>query len=257
MKGSIIGDIVGAPFEMAKNKDINFEYAKERETFTDDTILTIATMKSILNGTSYKEEAYNLARIYHNYGYGAAFYNWFNSDNPEPYGSYGNGSAMRVSPIALAFETEDKVLEEAKKSAEYSHNHLEGIKGAQAIALCIFMAKEGKNKYVIKNRIEELFEYDLSKTLNEIRPDYNFSAACMFSVPESIICFLESTDYESAIRNAISLGGDADTMACMAGGISEVYYGEIPQHLEDRLNILPEEFKEVLTRFYEKYQKGN
>lgn len=158
-------------------------------------------------------------------GYGSSFIQWVDGESMEPYNSYGNGSAMRVSPVAWFFNTRDEVLKAAEESASVTHNHPEGIKGAQAIALAIFLARTGKSKTIIKNSIVNLFGYDLERTLDEIRPTYEFSATCQLTVPESIIAFLESTDFEDCIRRAISIGGDSDTIACMAGGIAEAFYG--------------------------------
>ena len=177
---------------------------------------------------------------------------WLKGDEHKPYNSWGNGSAMRVSPIAFAFETEEKVLEEARKSAEITHNHPEGIKGAEATALAIFMARKGASKETIRERISKDFEYDLSRTVDEIRPDYKFEVSCAKSVPESIICFLDSDSFEDCIRNCISLGGDADTMGAIAGGIAEAYYG-VPKEIEERVyGYLSDEFLEILSRFREK-----
>lgn len=177
-------------------------------------------------------------------------------DVHKPYNSWGNGSAMRVSPIGFAFNNEIEVLDEAKKSAEVTHNHIEGVKGAQATALAIYLARMGKSKEAIKEAIEREFEYDLNRKLDEIRPEYQFDSSCAGSVPESIICFLESSSYEDCIRNAISLGGDADTMAAIAGGIAEAYYKEIPQFIKDKVyEILPDEFIAINERFEDAYQK--
>jgi ADP-ribosylglycohydrolase len=161
------------------------------------------------------------------------------SEKPKPYGSYGNGSAMRVSPVGFAFDTIEKVLAEAKRSAEVTHNHPEGIKGAQAVASAIFLARQRKAKEEIRLYAEETFGYDLHQTLAEFRPDYDFDETCQGSVPQSIIAFLESTDYEDAVRKAVSLGGDSDTMACIAGGIAQAYYGIIPSYIirEARLTL--------------------
>ena len=178
------------------------------------------------------------------------FRNWLESADSKPYNSYGNGSAMRVSPVAYAFDTIDDVLREAERSASPTHNHPEGIKGAQAIASAIFLARTGKEKKEIREYIEGRFEYDLGRTLDEIRPQYRFDETCQGSVPEAIIAFLESTDYEDAIRKAVSLGGDADTLACMAGGIAEAYYKKIPSNIVRRgKNILDKELLAIVDEF--------
>ena len=186
--------------------------------------------------------------------YGSMFYEWLKADNPQPYNSWGNGSAMRVSPVGWAFNTLEETLEAAKQSAEVTHNHPEGIKGAQATAACIYLARTGKSKQKIKEYIETTFGYNLSRTCDEIRPTYYFNESCQGTVPESIIAFLESTDYESAIRLTISLGGDADTMGAITGGIAEAYYKEIPQYIrEEVLKRLPNEFIDIMQRFYEMF----
>lgn len=171
--------------------------------------------------------------------------------NPQPYNSYGNGSAMRVSPVGFMANSQEWALSEAKKTAEITHNHPEGIKGAQSVALAIYLARTGMDKATLRQTISERFGYDLSRTIDEIKPTYKFDVTCQGSVPESIIAFLDSTDYESAIRNAIWLGGDADTMACIAGGIAEAFYQEIPtQFLDEAMRRLPEDFKEIVQAFY-------
>lgn len=165
---------------------------------------------------------------------------------------------MRVSPVGWAFNTLEETLEAAKISAEITHNHPEGIKGAQAIAACIFMARTGKNKEEIKNYIENTFGYNLNRTCDDIRPTYQFDVTCQGSVPESIIAFLESTDFENAVRLAVSLGGDADTMGAITGGIAEAYYGGVPEHIsKEVLKRLPNEFIDVMSRFYQKFMKNS
>jgi ADP-ribosylglycohydrolase len=167
-----------------------------------------------------------------------------------PYNSWGNGSAMRVSPVGFAFDSPQEVLDEARRSAEATHNHSEGIKGAQATALSIFLARKGETKEAIREDVAGRFHYDLDRSLEEIRPAYRFDISCQGSVPESIIAFLESTSVEDAIRNAISLGGDSDTMACIAGGIAQAYYKEIPVSMADEVRRrLPEEFLGVIDAF--------
>jgi ADP-ribosylglycohydrolase len=249
MKGAIIGDIIGAPFEFNRTKNDNFKYREEKEKYTDDTVLTIATMKAILNNTTYEEETIKITNEYQNKGYGLRFQNWIAGEK-KPYNSFGNGSG--VSPIGLYFNTIEEVMEEAKKSAEFTHNHPEGIKGAQVTAIAIFMAKKGASKQDIKKYIEDIFKYDLNRQIKDFKDTYQFNEICQTTVPEAIICFLESNNYEDTIRKAISLGGDTDTLACIAGGIAEAYYKEIPSHLLNRLNILPKDFIETIKRFYKK-----
>lgn len=254
MLGTIAGDLIGSHYEFNKVKTKDFDIFKNNH-FTDDTLLTVAVAKALVDGTSYKENIIDFGQRYNEVGFGASFREWLTgSSDYEPYKSWGNGSAMRVSPIAYAFNDLSQVLEEAKRTAEVTHNHEEGIKGAQAVAAAIFLALKNKDKPFIKQYIESEFNYDLDRTVSEIRPDYKFDVSCQGSVPESIICFLESTSYEDCVRNAVSLGGDADTMAAMAGGIAEAYYKEIPQVITDKVDyILPKEFKDILKAFSTKY----
>jgi ADP-ribosyl-[dinitrogen reductase] hydrolase len=254
--GAIIGDTIGSVFEFNNFKSTDFHLFNKKTTFTDDSVLTLATMSSILNGTSYTKVYQAFGRNYPNRGYGGNFLYWIYMDDPEPYGSFGNGSAMRVSPVGWAYDNLDKVLIEAERSAKVSHNHPEGIKGAKATASAIFLARTGKSKSEIKKFIETFFDYNLERTIQEIRPGYRFNVTCQGSVPEAIIAFLESTDFESAIRLAISLGGDSDTIACITGGIAEAYYKEIPEYIvENTLKLLPEEFIKLIVEFSSKYGK--
>jgi ADP-ribosylglycohydrolase len=249
MLGAIAGEIIGSYYERHKIKIKEFELFHPKSRFTDDTTLSMAIAKSILDDEPYLDNVVDFGLRYFDVGYGSSFKKWLKGDEHLPYNSWGNGSAMRVSPIAWAFETEEKVLEEAKKSAEITHNHPEGIKGAEATVLAIFMARKGASKEMIRKQISTQFEYDLSKTVDEIRPEYKFEVSCAKSVPESIICFLDADSFEDCIRNCISLGGDADTMGAIAGGIAEAYYG-IPKEIEERVyGYLPDEFLGILERF--------
>lgn len=252
--GGIAGDIIGSIYEFNPVRFKDFELFKSNSTYTDDTVMTIANAEWLLS----KGVLMNIMRKYgHKYpgaGYGGMFYDWLKSRCPKPYNSFGNGSAMRVSPVGWAFDTLEETLEAAKQSAEITHNHPEGIKGAQATAACIFMARTGKSKQEIKEYVETKFGYDLSRTCNEIRPTYQFNESCQGTVPESIIAFLESTDFESAIRLTVSLGGDADTMGAITGAIAEAYYNVIPEHIKNEvLKRLPEEFINVLGEFYNRF----
>jgi ADP-ribosylglycohydrolase len=190
-------------------------------------------------------------------GYEEAFFQWLMSEVDQPYYSWGNGSAMRVSPIAYAFNTDVEVLEAAKRSAEVTHNHPEGIKGAQAVALAVFRARKGKKKAFIKEEIEFLFGYDLERSLAQIRPNYTLHVSCQHSVPESIIAFLESENLEDGIRKAVSLGGDSDTMGCITGAIAHAYYKQVPEHILREVNSqLPDEFLDIIKRFNKAYGLG-
>jgi len=253
--GAVIGDMIGSVFEFHNYKSTDFHLFGEKTTFSDDSVLTMATMDVILNNTLYENSYQAFGRRYTNRGYGGNFLYWIYMDEPEPYQSLGNGSAMRVSPIGWAYNTIDEVLKQAKRSAEVSHNHPEGIKGAQATASAIFLARTGKTKTEIKDFVEVMFDYDLDRTIDEMRPGYSFDVTCPGSVPEAIIAFLESTDYESTIRLAISLGGDSDTIACIAGSIAEAYYDEIPEYIIDKaLSLLPKEFIGLIAAFSSKYR---
>ena len=252
MIGAIAGDMIGSPYERypIKNPDFSIRVAG----FTDDTVLTVAVANAILKDGGYAESIKTFARRHPHAGYGGSFRKWMWSRENEPYNSWGNGSAMRVSPVGFAFDTVHDVLEQAKQSAEVSHNHPEGIKGAQATALAILMARQGADKETIRKEIEDRFSYDLHRTVAEIRPSYGFDVSCQGSVPESIIAFLDSDDYESTIRNAISLGGDADTMACIAGGITQAFYGNIPAAIADAaMQKLTPDLRQVADDFIDVY----
>jgi len=253
MIGAIIGDIVGSIYEGNPLRSTDFTFFGEKSDYTDDTVLTMATAYSILEGVDYATSYKRFGRKY-TAGYGSNFYDWLYSPSNEPYNSWGNGSAMRVSPVGFAFDSVDEVLREAKQSAEVTHNHPEGIKGAQATALAICLARMGAGKEEIKYEISERFSYDLSRTVNEIRPNYYFKISCQESVPESIIAFIDSEDFEGAVRNAVSLGGDADTMACIAGGIAQAFYNTIPQKiiLEAKSRV-PEEFSDLIDKFNKQF----
>jgi len=249
MLGAIAGDIIGSYYEFHKIKTKEFELFHPKSKFTDDTTLSMAIAKSILDNEPYLDNIVDFGLRYFDVGYGSGFKKWLEGENHKPYNSWGNGSAMRVSSIAWAFDSEEHVFDEARKSAEITHNHPEGVKGAKATVLAIFMARKGATKEEIRERISTEFEYDLNRTVDEIRPEYAFHVSCAKSVPESIICFLDSDSFEDCIRNAISLGGDADTMGAISGAIAEAYYG-IPKEIEAQIySYLPHEFLEILERF--------
>jgi len=255
--GAVIGDIVGSVFEWNNVKTTAFEMFRPGTDFTDDSVLTIATMDCILQGDEYTRFYQDYARRFPHRGYGSHFSSWIHHPDPKPYNSFGNGSAMRVSPVGWAYETLEEVLIQAKRSAEVTHNHPEGIKGAQATAAAVFLARTGSTKEEIKSYIREQFGYNLDRRLDEIRPTYTFDVTCQGSVPEAIIAFLESSDYESAIRLAISIGGDSDTVACITGGIAEAFYREIPGWIiEKALHILPAEIIKVVEEFSKQYMPG-
>lgn len=225
MLGAIAGDIIGSIYEWNNIKTTDFPLFSNRCHFTDDTVMTLAIAKWLTEDTNHSQEGLvqcmlDLGRKYSSAGYGGRFRKWLASENPKPYHSYGNGSAMRVSPAALYATTLDEALELAKLSAQVTHNHREGIWGAQATAACIFMHREGKNKEEIKDYISSKFGYNLNRRLDDIRPDYCFDETCLGSVPIAILAFLEATSFEETIRLAISMGGDSDTIACIAGAIA-------------------------------------
>ena len=255
--GAVIGDIIGSVYEWNNVKTTNFPMFTKRTDFTDDSVLTFATMDSILNKTGYAKAYQAYGQKYPDRGYGGNFASWIYDEEPEPYNSWGNGSAMRVSPVGWAYETIDEVLAQAKRSAEVSHNHPEGIKGAQATASAIFLARTGKSKVEIKEFIEVIFGYNLSRSIAAIRPGYRFNESCQGTVPQAITAFLESTDFESAIRLAISLGGDSDTLACITGGIAEAFYKEIPEYIiENALRVLPTEIIQLIEEFSTRFRNG-
>ncbi len=250
MIGAIAGDIIGSVFEGHPIKTTSFPLFSNSSRFTDDTVLSIAIADAILNKIDYATALKTYSRKYPNAGYGMSFYRWMQSPETKPYNSWGNGSAMRVSPVGFTFDSTEDVLREAERTAAVTHNHREGIKGAQATALAIFLARRGAGKEEIRKQIGHRFSYNLDRSLDEIRPNYFFDVSCQGSVPESIIAFLESKDFEDAVRLAISLGGDSDTMGCIAGGIAQAYYGKIPLEIIDQVKLrLPQEFMLIVDQF--------
>lgn len=251
MLGAILGDIVGSTYEFSNTRDYNFEMFPEGSNYTDDSVLTIAVADAVLHGKDYGKSIYEWAKKYpHPKGaYGGSFSRWLHAEKQEPYGSFGNGSAMRVSSIGWLFDDEETVLNEAKKTAECTHNHLEGIKGAQATAIAIFWARKGKSKEFIQAYIKEKFAYKFDRNVDEIRENYSFNETCQGTVPEALTCFFESTSFEDAIRKGISIGGDSDTIGAIVGGIAEAFNG-IPQDLAEKaMSYLPEDMKKVIFDF--------
>ena len=253
MLGAILGDMVGSPYEFDRNnyKHKDFPLLSENSHFTDDTVMTLAVALGLIAGQgdaqkTFAEVRYEMrhwGRRYPHAGYGGMFRRWLRAEHPQPYGSFGNGSAMRVAAAGWLFDTLDKTLEMAKVTAEVTHNHPEGSKGAQATAAAIFLARTGHSKLEIKRYVEQTFGYDLSRTCDEIRPGYRHVETCQQTVPEAIIAFLESAGFEDALRNAVSLGGDSDTLACITGGIAETFYGMPPELQQKTLKRLPEEMR--------------
>lgn len=254
MIGAIFGDIVGSVHEHGATKTTEFPLFVPGSRFTDDTVMTIATAEALLSGESFDRVYRRWGLRYPHAGYGGAFKVWLRSPNAPAYNSWGNGSAMRVSPVAYAYGTVDEVLAEAERSAAVTHDHPEGIKGAQAAALAVFRARVGVSKAEIRSEVESRFGYDLSRTIDEIRPSYRFEVSCQRSIPEALIAFLDTDDLETAVRTAISLGGDADTQAAIAGAAAAALAGGVSDAREREVRArLPEDMIEVLDAFFERY----
>ena len=260
MLGAITGDIVGSTREWHNIKTENFELVPKGSRFTDDTVMTLAVAEWLMTDPEHQPGTLvacmqRLGRKYPNAGYGARFYKWLYLESPEPYGSWANGSAMRVSPVAWVADSLSEAQELAKMSSIVTHDHPEGIKGALATGDAIFLARTGSSKDEIKSHIEKNYNYDLDRKLDDIRPFYKFDVSCAGSVPESIICFLEADDFEDTVRNAVSLGGDADTQAAIAGGMASAYW-DVPSEISEKgIEHLDSNLLEVFTEFREKYEK--
>jgi ADP-ribosylglycohydrolase len=251
MLGAIVGDIVGSIYEFSNHRFKDFPLFGEDCKFTDDTVLTVAVADCLMNNGNYTEYIKNYARKYTGRGYGGRFRQWVSSDSMEPYNSWGNGSAMRVSAVGFAYDDMATIMLESQRSAEVTHNHPQGIRGAQATAVAIFMARQSQSKEEIRETIAQSFGYNLNRTVDEIRPVYVFDESCQGTVPEAIIAFLESTDFEDAIRNAVSLGGDTDTLTCITGGIAEAFYGGVPKEIADKaLSYLDDNMRNIVENFY-------
>ena len=233
MIGSIIGDISGSRYEFSANKDPAAPLFPPGSEFTDDTIMLVATAHALLNGGGFSKAYRSFGAQFPSPmgGYGARFAGWLSAPDPEPYGSWGNGSAMRVSPIGWAFDSLEETIQQASESAAITHNHPEGIKGASATAAAIWLARMGRSKDDIRRYLVKSFGYDLHRTCDHIRPTYGFNESSQGTVPEAIIAFFDSRDFEHAVQLAISLGGDADTLACITGGIAQAYYTKIPDYM--------------------------
>jgi ADP-ribosylglycohydrolase len=256
MIGAIAGDVVGSVYEHHNIKRTDFTLFDPYCHFTDDTVMILAVADAIVTGSDYGDKLKEWYRRYPNRGYGRGFRKWAASEKEWRRMSMGNGSAMRVSPVGFVFHTLEDVLEEAQQTALPSHGHSEGIKGAQVVAGTTFLARTGSSKTEIRDFVVERFRYDLSEPLDEIRRHYRFDATCPGSVPQAITAFLESESYEDAIRKAISIGGDSDTIACIAGGIAEAYYGGVPDHINEKaLSFLDETQRGVVGAFSQRYHR--
>lgn len=254
MLGAIAGDIVGSVYEWKNIKTKEFPLFSDRCFYTDDSILTIALADTTLTGTPYVENLKTFYRWYPHGGYGGSFHLWARSRHSEPYNSWGNGAAMRISPAGYAFDDLETVLTKAEEYTAITHNHPEGIKGGQSVAAAIYLARTGKTKDDIRQYVETRFGYDLSRHVDDIRPTYTFDVSSQGTVPQAIRAFLDSDDFEDAIRTAISLGGDSDTLACITGGIAQAFYQGVPKDIEDRVySILDERLGGITRRFMEKY----
>jgi ADP-ribosylglycohydrolase len=254
MLGAIAGDIIGSMYEKAALKSTLFPLFDTDSRFTDDTVLTVAVADWLLHGGELVDRLHDYFDAYPNAGYGGTFIRWAQMRMRQPYQSWGNGSAMRVSPVAWVSADLETVLARAKESAAVTHDHPEGIKGAQATAAAIFLARTGHDKAAIRQYVEGTFGYDLGEPLSEIRLRYRFDVTCQGSVPQSLIAFLEANNFEEAVRNAISLGGDADTMACIAGAVAEAFYGGVPEVVtRETLQRLDEPLRSVTEKFRARY----
>lgn len=280
--GGVIGDITGKTVEKIEMRtlidnrgnpekqkrsveerlvylDSSYDLFPEDSNFTDDTVMLAATADTLINSNFPNQEEYaknykKYGRNYAGVGYGKNFREWLQKDDLTPNDSFGNGTAMRVSPVAFAFDTLGEVLEQAKISAQATHGRIEATIGAQAVASAIFLARKGYDKKYIKKFITQNFNYNLEQKIDEIRPNYKFDATCQGSVPQSIIAFLESNDYEDTIRKALSIGGDSDTIACISGSIAAAYYKEIPKTIEEKaIGYLDKDIKNVLFTFKRMY----
>lgn len=257
MLGAIIGDIVGSVYEFHNYRAKDFEPLFHRKAFfTDDTVCTVAIADALVNA---RHPAHALKdwgeRYWDNGGWGRSFALWLGSASTEPYGSYGNGAAMRVAPAGLLATSIGEAVEFAHKVTEVTHNHPEGIKGAAATAVAIFLAREGVSQSDIRTYIAETFAYDLRRSIDEIRPDYRFNESCQETVPQALTCVLEADSFEDALRNAISIGGDSDTIGAIAGGVAEALFGIPDDIAEQGWKYLPQEMREVMTELYRRVGK--
>lgn len=254
MIGAIGGDVIGSVYEHRQIKTKDFPLFHPLCRFTDDSVLTVAVAHAILTDMPYVDALRSIGRRHPNAGYGRSFITWLLSRSSDPYGSWGNGAAMRVSPVGFAYETEDDVLAQAERTAIVTHDHPEGVKGAQATALAVFLARKGADKEAIRRSISRQFGYDVDRTVDDIRPAYAFDISCQGTVPEAIVSFLDSQSYEDAVRNAISLGGDSDTLACIAGGIAAAFYGGVPDVVHEKVrSLLTPDLWEVTKEFHDRF----
>ena len=259
MYGAILGDIIGSPYEFDRgDKTKDFPLFSKRSSCTDDSVMTVAVAEALLDSMGRPDDETRRALVdsmqrwgarYPDAGYGGMFYRWLHSENPQPYGSYGNGSAMRASAAGWLYDDFDETWKKARLTAEVTHNHPEGIKGAECVAVVIWLARHGKGKEEIRRTAEEAFGYDLSRTCDEIRPGYHHVESCQETVPQALTAFLEGNDFEDAIRNAVSLGGDCDTLTCIAGSMAEAFWGVPARLVAECESRIPKDMLQVVRRF--------
>lgn len=253
MIGAIAGDIIGSIYEFNNIKTTKFELFQDTCFFTDDTVLTVALAESILTGRNYETLMREYYQNYSDAGYGKHFRRWARGEYSGAYNSCGNGSAMRISPVGFAYNSLEEVLQKSEEFTSITHNHPEGIKGAQATASAIFMARSGSSKDDIRKYVTNTFGYNLTMNCDDIRPAYSFDGTCQGTVPQALIAFLDSSDFESAIRLAVSLGGDTDTLACITGGIAEAFYG-VPTEIREKVyEYLDEQLSYIVRKFVIKF----
>ncbi|HLY09824.1 MAG TPA: ADP-ribosylglycohydrolase family protein [Planctomycetota bacterium] len=255
MLGALVGDIVGSVYEWSNHRSKTFPLFSPACIFTDDSVLTVALAESILDGSDYAVVMRAYGRRYPSAGYGGMYRRWLLNPALGPYGSFGNGAAMRISPAGWAFDTLEETLDRALLYTAVTHDHPEGIKGAQAVAGAIWLARHRATKDELRTWVERTAGYDLSRTCDEIRPGYRFNESCQKTVPEALVAFLESTDFEDAIRNGVSLGGDSDTLTCITGSVAEAFYGGVPAGIErEAVARLDDPLRDTLRRFRDRFR---
>lgn len=258
MIGAIAGDIIGSVYEGNPCRDPDFPLFSRSSRFTDDTVMTVATAEALMTDGDYAAAYRRFGRRYPDAGYGGNFIGWIHDDRAGPYGSWGNGSAMRVSPVGWARDGLAEVLDEAARSAAVSHDHPEGIRGARAVAAAVHGARSGLSKEDLRAGLSERFGYDLDRSARDIARNYHFDVSCQGSVPEALVCFFDAADFEEAVRLAVLLGGDADTQACIAGAVAEAYFGGVPEEIAGEVRRrLPDDLRTVVERFVARFGGGD
>ena len=254
MFGAIAGDIIGSAFGQQPTNSTEFELLGSNSCMTDESVLTVATAHALLNGKDYKKAYRFWGKTYANASYGASFLRWLFLESEDAYDSFNNEAAMRVSPIAWAFDSLEKVLSEAERSARVTHSHPDAVKGAQAVAAAVYLARTGAKIETIRQEIETRFGYDLSTPLNELNPDSDHGESVLGSVPHALRAFLESADWESSVRNAVALGGESDTQSSITGSVAEAYFGGVPGEIWKQCNTrIPDNMRSVCRKFSKKH----